>query len=131
MSESKSNSVTKKEDQEKKQSGGQCFYLRKQDDTKKSTDGIPVLRYGKGNNFHKFKHALSEVALKEFGNLGKLINLGKYYVPQINQASLYDAIRETTKGARARDVEGIQQASGESPKVIRINQAAHEFGKQR
>jgi hypothetical protein len=54
-SELKSNSVTKKEEQDKKQGGGQRYYLRKQDDAKKSTDGIPTLRYGKGNNFHKFK----------------------------------------------------------------------------
>jgi hypothetical protein len=39
-------------------------------------DGIPMLRYGKSNNFHKFKHVLSEAALKEFGNLGKLITWG-------------------------------------------------------
>jgi hypothetical protein len=109
MSESKSNSVTKKEDQEKKQSGGQCFYLRKQDDTKKSTDGIPILRYGKGNNFHKFKHALSEVALKEFGNLGKLINLGKYYVPQINQASLPPGMALSAKQQEALELEMLKE----------------------
>jgi hypothetical protein len=29
-----------------------------------------MLRYGKGNNFYKFKAALSEAVLKEYGNLG-------------------------------------------------------------
>jgi hypothetical protein len=109
MSESKSNSVTKKEDQDKKQSGGQRFYLCKQDDTKKSTDGIPVLRYGKGNNFHNVKHALSEVALKEFGNLGKLINLGKYYIPQINQASLPPGMTLSVKQQEALELEMLKE----------------------
>jgi hypothetical protein len=29
---------------------------------------IPRLKYGKGNNFYKFKAALSEAALREYGN---------------------------------------------------------------
>jgi hypothetical protein len=39
------------------------------------SDGIPILKYGKGNDFYKFKAAVSTQAIKEFGNLGKLINL--------------------------------------------------------
>jgi hypothetical protein len=35
---------------------------KKKPDEATKKDGIPMLRYGKGNNFHKFKHALSEVA---------------------------------------------------------------------
>jgi hypothetical protein len=62
-------------------------YGRKPDDATKK-DGIPMLCYGKGNSFHKLKHALSEAAFKEFGNLGKLINLGKYYIPEFNQPTL-------------------------------------------
>jgi hypothetical protein len=42
---------------------------------------LPTLKYGKGNNFVKFKTALSEVALEEYGYLGRLIRLEKYYVP--------------------------------------------------
>jgi hypothetical protein len=34
---------------------------------------LPILRYGRGNNFVKFKTALSEVALEEYGDLGRLI----------------------------------------------------------
>ncbi len=44
---------------------------------------MPILKYGKGNNFHKFKVALSEAAQKGFGNLGKLIELEKYYIPML------------------------------------------------
>jgi hypothetical protein len=80
MSESKIAATTKKEDlSEKKQ--GYRPYGRSADDTKKSTDGITMLRYGQGNNFHQFKQA-SEAALEEYGNL---INLGKYYVPEFSQ----------------------------------------------
>jgi hypothetical protein len=31
---------------------------------------LPTLKYGNGNNFVKFKTALSEVALEEYGDLG-------------------------------------------------------------
>jgi hypothetical protein len=47
------------------------------------TGVIPILKYRKGNNFHKFKVALSEAALKEFWNLGKLIKLENYYLPML------------------------------------------------
>jgi hypothetical protein len=31
---------------------------------------LPMLKEGKGNNFYKFKIALSEMALEEYGDLG-------------------------------------------------------------
>jgi hypothetical protein len=43
--------------------------------------GIPMLKYGKGNNFYKFKEALSVESIEKFGNLGRLIKEEKYYVP--------------------------------------------------
>jgi hypothetical protein len=42
---------------------------------------IPMLKYGKGNNFYKFKTQLSNVAIERYGNLSKLIELEKYYLP--------------------------------------------------
>ena len=42
---------------------------------------LPTLKYGKGNNFVKFKTALSEVALEEYRDLGWLIKLEKYFIP--------------------------------------------------
>jgi hypothetical protein len=42
-----------------------------------------MLRYGKGNNFYKFREALSEVAMEKCGNLGKLIDLERNYLPDI------------------------------------------------
>jgi hypothetical protein len=45
--------------------------------------GLPMPKYGKGNNYFKFKQALAEMAIKEYGNLVKLIELEKYYVPKL------------------------------------------------
>jgi hypothetical protein len=39
------------------------------------------LKYGEGNNFVKFKAALSEIALEEYGDLGRLIKKESYYLP--------------------------------------------------
>jgi hypothetical protein len=47
--------------------------------TKKNPEDVPLLRFGNNNNFHKFSEALSKVALREYGHLGKLIELEKYY----------------------------------------------------
>jgi len=41
---------------------------------KKDPEEIPVLKYGPANNFSKFKEAMSNAALTEYGLLGKLIN---------------------------------------------------------
>jgi hypothetical protein len=54
-------------------------YAKKQDE--KVATKLPILKYGKGNNFVKFKAALSEVALEEYGDLGRLIKLESYYIP--------------------------------------------------
>ncbi len=40
---------------------------------------MPILKFRKGNNFHKFKSAL---ALEEYGDLRKLIKKEAYYIPQ-------------------------------------------------
>jgi hypothetical protein len=57
----------------------QHFQRRGPGDQKKK--GVPALQYGSTNNFHKFKEALSERAIKEYGHLGKLIEQGTYNVP--------------------------------------------------
>ena len=61
-------------------------YARKPEEAKAGT--IPMLKYGKGNNFYKFKTAVATQAMKEFGNLGKLINLEAYYVPVFDPPDL-------------------------------------------
>ncbi len=57
-------------------------YPKKTDDGTKPKEGIPMLKYGKGNNFYKLKAALAEVAQEKFGNLGRLIEEDKYYEPE-------------------------------------------------
>ncbi len=79
MSTSEKNSPEAVQTVERKKQNNR--YYRKLDEAKPSE--IPMLKYGNGNNFHKFKSTLSEVALKEYGNLGKLIDLEKYYIPTL------------------------------------------------
>jgi hypothetical protein len=45
--------------------------------------GLPMLRFGKGNNFYKFKAQLSNVAIEKYRYLGKLIELEKYNAPAL------------------------------------------------
>ncbi len=51
------------------------------DQKKKNPEDIPILKYGPNNNFFQHKERLSNAALKLYGPLGKLIKLGKYYLP--------------------------------------------------
>ncbi len=43
---------------------------------KKDLDAVPILKFGPGNNFMRFKEALPTKALEEYGVLGKLIKKG-------------------------------------------------------
>ncbi len=61
-----------------------------QEQKKKDPTEIPILRYGPNNNFSKFKEALSYQALKQFGDLGRLIELGEYYDPEPPDPDDYD-----------------------------------------
>jgi hypothetical protein len=45
---------------------------------KPDPDAVPMLKFGPGNNFMRFKEALSKKALEKYGRLGKLINMGKF-----------------------------------------------------
>ena len=44
-----------------------------------------MLRYGQPN-FHEFKEALSTECLTKYGNLGKLVEKGSYYVARMPKA---------------------------------------------
>jgi hypothetical protein len=44
---------------------------------KKDPDAVPILKYGPGNNFMRFKEALLKKALEDYGTLGKVIKQGK------------------------------------------------------
>jgi hypothetical protein len=49
---------------------------------------MPKYECERRNNFCKFKMALSDVALAEYSDLGKLIKLGKYYKPTFEEPVL-------------------------------------------
>jgi hypothetical protein len=111
MSETETAMTTKKDETSEKKKGGYPFKGRRPDKTKKSPDSILVLCVGKGNNFHKFKHALSEATLKEYRNLGKLINLGKYYVHEFSQLNLPPGVMLTSAPQASLELEAMKQST--------------------
>jgi hypothetical protein len=57
-------------------------HRKKPTDEQKVVAKLSILKFGKGSNFHKFRVALTKVALEEYGDLRKLIKKESYYVPQ-------------------------------------------------
>jgi hypothetical protein len=71
-----------RQEKQRKQGRGKPWLKRgeqRQAPKKKDPTEIPILRYGPSNNFLKFKESISFAALKEFGDLGHLIEQGNYY----------------------------------------------------
>jgi hypothetical protein len=85
MSETKAKDQSRRGDAYKKgnNSKPQYNYRPNSHQYKKNPEEIPILRFGPGNNFHKFKEALSKAALREFGLAGKLIDLEKRFEPPV------------------------------------------------
>ena len=54
---------------------------------------IPILKYGPANNFTKFKEAISKTALKDNGQLGKLIKLYALILQYLSEESLEEIKR--------------------------------------
>jgi hypothetical protein len=67
---------------------------RGQQQKKKYPEEIPILKFGPNNNFAKFKEALANKALREYGDLGRLIESGKYFVPEPPAVTDYDLIND-------------------------------------
>jgi hypothetical protein len=80
-------------------------FTKKQDD--KAASKLPILKYGKGNNFVKFKAALSEVALEEYGDLGRLIKKESYYLLTFT-APDYTGMGLTTDEARKMRMDAMK-----------------------
>jgi len=59
---------------------------------KKDPKEIPILKFGPNNNFAKFKEALANKALREYGDLGRLIESGEYFVPEPPDVTDYDLV---------------------------------------
>jgi hypothetical protein len=89
----------KKHDQHRK--GGQQrnhqYQQRCTEYKKRDPEEIPVLCYGPANNFFKFKEAMTKAALKNYSNLGRLIQLeGGYYQPTRPDRADYDLSNDPT-----------------------------------
>jgi hypothetical protein len=69
------------EEQKRKSHGRRSF---KKLEGEKKEGGVPLLKYRKGNNFYAFQQALYRKALRDYGDLAKLITLNKYYEPQLD-----------------------------------------------
>jgi len=100
--------------------------------------GLPMLRFGIGNNFYKFKAQLSNVAIEKYGNLGKLIELEKYYAPAlvipdframgVSAANVGTMELEAVKG----HIKRLEKMVEDRPKLygLIMQHATHECGKQ-
>jgi hypothetical protein len=80
-------------------------FAKKQDE--KAASKLPILKYGKGNSFVKFKAALSEVALEEYGDLGRLIKKESNYLPTFT-APDYTGMGLTTDEARKMRMDAMK-----------------------
>jgi hypothetical protein len=63
--------------QEEQKKGLNCQFFVKKHESEIKEGGIPMLKYRKG----AFQQALSRKVAQEYGDLTKLIDLGKYHVP--------------------------------------------------
>jgi hypothetical protein len=73
------------EEQQRWKFHGPQFHDRKPEGDRKEI--IPVLKYGKGNNFYLFQEALYKKVLKDYGDLVKLIMLNKYHISELEVPS--------------------------------------------
>jgi len=71
-----------------------CTNGRGQQEKKKDPEEIPILKFGPNNNFARFKEALANKALREYGDLGRLIESGEYFVPKPPDVTEYDLVND-------------------------------------
>jgi hypothetical protein len=83
---------------------------------KKDPDAIPMLKYGPGNNFMKFKEALSKKALQEYGEVGRLILKERLVRPPEPDPSNYNTAA-TNPNARLEELKYIEDIKVHRKKV--------------
>ena len=76
-----------------------------QQQKKKDPEEIPILMFGPNNNFAKFMEVLANKVLREYGDLGWLIETGAYYVPEPPDVNDYDLINDPYQLNRATYLE--------------------------
>ncbi len=91
--------------QQRKQSCWQRKGQYNPEQKKKDAEAIPILKYGPSNNFAKFKEAISKAALKQYGDLGRLIHQGSYYIPPEPNRATYGPFDT------ANDPDGLKKAT--------------------
>jgi hypothetical protein len=84
---------------------------------KEKKDGIPMLKFRKGNNFYKFRQAMTEVCLKEYGNLGCLIKEEKACIPEFVK---YVAPMESTLYANELKALKMEEVKEYAKKVAKV-----------
>jgi hypothetical protein len=107
MSEQKNNQpkAQGEQTQQRKQSRWQRKGQYNPEQKKKDAEAIPILKYGPSNNFAKFKEAISKAALKQYGDLGRLIRQGSYYIPPEPNRATYGPFDT------ANDPDGLKKAT--------------------
>jgi len=70
------------QEEQKRKTNRRRFFKKPEEEKKEG--GVPLLKYGKGNNFYAFQQALYRKALRDYGDLAKLITLNKYYEPELD-----------------------------------------------
>jgi hypothetical protein len=83
---------------------------------KKDPDAIPMLKYGPGNNFMKFKEALSKKALQEYGKVGRL-NLKERLVRPAEPDPINYNTDATNPNARLEELKYIEDIKVHRKKV--------------
>jgi hypothetical protein len=78
---------------------------QRQPPKKKDPTEIPILKYGPNNNFMRFKEAMSFAALKEFGDLGRLIEQGTYYAGVPPVLTNFDFVNDPYQLNRSQYIE--------------------------
>jgi hypothetical protein len=83
------------QDEQRKKSQERRYFSKKSNG--EARQGIPTLKYGRSNNFFVFQQALYNQALKDYGDLAKLIKLNKYCeitLEMLTEAELTALIKE-------------------------------------
>ncbi len=107
MSEPKNNQPKPQGEQaqQKRQSCCQRNGQHNYEPKKKDCEAIPILKYGPSNIFAKFKEAISKAALKQYGDLGKLIRQGSCFIPPEPNRAMYGPFNS------ANDPDGLKKAT--------------------
>jgi hypothetical protein len=79
--------------------------LGREQSRRKDPEELPILTFEPNNNFAKFKEALASKALREYGDLGRLIESGHYYIPDPPDPDDYNLVTDPYQLNRAMFLE--------------------------